>query len=211
MLVSVSTMPAGENLKEYLNQIKQYTDFLHCDVCDGKYNNTICFSPKMAKAVNNIVTLPLDVHLMTKNTLIQAKKYIKAGVNIITSQLESFNSSKAVDKFINLVKSNKTLVGLSLEPETKIDAILPYINKLDLVLIMAVKTGSSGQKFKKSVIDKINQISELKKNYNFKIQVDGGIDNNTIKLVKNLGVDIVVSGSYVYNNSDKQQAINSLK
>lgn len=211
MLVSVSTMPAGNNLISYIQHIKEYADFLHCDVCDGKYNSSVCFSPKMAQQVNSVTTLPLDVHLMTKSILSQAKKYIKAGANIVTAQLEGFANQGQIQKFINLVKSNKTLVGLSLEPQTQIDAILPYLNQIDVVLVMSVKTGSSGQKFNQIVLDKIKQLSGLKNEYNFKIQVDGGIDNNTINLVKNLGVDIVVSGSYVYNSADKQKAIYSLK
>ena len=211
MLVSVSTMPAGENLNKYLNQINEHTDFLHCDVCDGKYNNTVCFSPQMAKAVNDISTLPLDVHLMTKDVLKQAKQYIKSGANILTAQVESFKTENEVIDFINFVKSNKTLVGLSIEPQTQIDKILPFINSLDIVLVMSVKTGSSGQKFDNSIFDKIEQLNNLKSTNNFKIQVDGGIDNKVAKILKTKGVDIVVSGSYVFNSQDKAHAINSLR
>lgn len=213
MLVSVSTMPAGNNLKQYLQQIKQFADFLHCDVCDGKYNSTVCFSPKMAQQVNQTTTLPLDVHLMTNNVLKHAKQYIEAGANIVTAQIEAFNKKTDVNKFLQLVKQNKTLAGLSIEPQTQIDAIMPFLPSLDIVLVMAVKTGSSGQKFDASVIGKIQQLNQLKlqHGYNFKIQVDGGINNTTINQIKNLGVDIVVSGGYVFNSQNKQQAIDSLR
>lgn len=213
MLVSVSTMPAEDNLKDYLLQIKDYADFLHCDVCDGKYNNAVYFSPQKASEINAISTLPLDVHLMTKDVLKNAKQYIKAGANIVTAQTESFADESRVFDFVNFVKSHKTLVGLSIEPNTSVDKLLPFLSSLDVVLVMAVQTGKSGQKFDALVLDKIEQLNALKtkNNYHFKIEVDGGIDDKVAKILKDKGADIVVSGSYVFKSPDKLVAINNLK
>ena len=206
-------MPAGENYLEYVKQIESFADFVHLDVCDGEYNSTKCFSPEFAKKINQNSTLPIDCHLMTKNAIDFAKKYIESGANIVTAQIESFESENQVFEFVDYVKSHNALCGLSLEIQTKIDDILPHIKNLDVVLLMSVKTGQSGQSFDSNVISKISQLNDIKtqKNLNFKIEIDGGINDKTISELKTLGVDIVVSGNYVYSSQDKQQLISSLK
>lgn len=211
MLVSVSTMPAGNDAKKYALQIDDFADFLHCDVCDGAYNQTECFSADMASQINSATTLPLDVHLMTKNPLLQAKQYVKAGANIVTAQYESFENQQQIVEFVDFVKSTKTLVGLAIEPSTDVDVLLPFLSRLDVVLIMAVKTGKSGQKFDGAVLQKIKKLALSKGQYNFKIQVDGGIDSTIAQTLKQLGVDIVVSGNYVFKSSNFKDAISSLK
>lgn len=216
MFVSVSTMPAGDNiedLKKYVKQIEKFADFLHCDICDGEYNQSKCFLPQMASEINKITTLPLDCHLMTKNALERAKEYIKNGANFVTAQYEGFESEKQVFEYIDFAKSKGALVGLAIEPETEIKQILPYIERLDIILVMSVKTGASGQKFDQTVLSKIELLSNLKKqqNHDFLIEVDGGINDQTAKLVKDAGADIVVSGNFVFNNSNKSRAIELLK
>ena len=215
MFVSVSTMPVGdkESIKKYAKEIEIFADFLHCDICDGEYNKTNCFSPEIAKEVNQITTLPLDCHLMTNNSIEWAKQYIECGANIVTAQIESFADKTQILDYINFVKSKKTLVGLSLEPKTKIDQILPFIEQIDVVLIMSVKTGASGQKFNQNVLSKIEYLSNLKthQNFNFLIEVDGGITDQTAKLVKEVGADIIVSGNYVYNSQNREQSVKLLK
>ena len=213
MLVSISTMPAGENYFEYVKQIESFADFLHLDVCDGKYNSTKCFLPEYAKNVNQNTTLPMDCHLMTKNALEYAKQYISAGVNFVTAQIESFETEKEIFEFVDYVKSNNALVGLSLEPKTDIKRILPYINLLDIVMIMSVQTGKSGQKFDETVFKKIGFLKEYRKenNLKFKIEVDGGIDNKVANKLGELGADIIVSGSYVYSSKNYKKTIDSLK
>ena len=162
------------------------------------------------KPYNNFATwLSFD----DKNAIQHASEYIKSGANIVTAQFESFDSQDQVFDFINFVKSKKTLVGLAIEPKTEIKEILPFVDKLDIVLVMSVKTGASGQNFDQTVLPKVEYLSNLKihQNYNYLIEIDGGIDNNTVKLVKQAGSDIVVSGNYVYIFTNKQNAIESLK
>ena len=211
MLVSLSTMPAGEKYLEYVKEVQNFADFVHLDVCDGIYNSTKCFLPEYAEKINQNSTLPMDCHLMIRNALLWAKKYMKAGVNIVTAQIESFQNKNEVFAFVDYVKSHNALCGLALEPQTEIKEILPYIEKLDVVLIMSVQTGKSGQKFDESVIPKIEYLKSLKNQYNFKIEVDGGINDKTALLVKSAGVDIVVSGKYVFESKDKQKAVDCLR
>lgn len=213
MLVSVSSMPAGKNYMEYVKQIESFADFFHLDVCDGIYNETKCFSPAFAKEINSNSTLPLDCHLMTKNALKFAKEYIDARVNILTCQIESFENESQILEYINYVKHGNTLCGLSLEPQTPISRILPYLEKLDVVLLMSVKTGKRGQKFENAVFEKIQQLATLRqeKNLKYKIEVDGGIDNEIAQKIKEFGVDIVVSGSFVFNSTNKKESVDLLK
>lgn len=213
MKVSISTMPAGKEYLHYTKMVEQFTDFMHLDVCDGEYNSTKCFLPEYAIDINNNSTVPLDCHLMTKNPIEYAKKYINAGANIVTAQIEAFQTDKQIAEFISFVKSKHTLVGLSLEPKTEVKRVLPYLSQLDIVLCMGVKTGASRQKFDQIVLSKIEYLSNLKAGfgYNYKIEVDGGINDKTAPIVKEKGADIVVSGSYVYNSKSFNKAINFLK
>lgn len=213
MKVSISTMPAGQNYLSYVKQIEQFADFLHLDVCDGKYNSTTCFLPEFASDINQHSTIFLDCHLMTLEPLVNAKKYLEFGANLITAQFESFKSQSEVQQFVDFLHSNNALCGLSLEPETDVLPIEEYLSKIDLVLVMAVKTGASGQKFDDSILKKISQLAQYRSTHNlsFKIEVDGGINEQTAKQVKSCGADIVVSGSYVFCASDKQRAIELLK
>lgn len=206
-------MPAGKEYLQYTFKVHNFADFMHLDVCDGEYNSTRCFLPEFAKDINSYSTIPLDCHLMTKNPLSYAKIYADCGVNIITAQIEAFETEKEVQDFINYVKSKSILVGLALEPKTDIKMVLPYLSKLDIVLIMGVKTGKSGQKFQQTVLSKIEYLANLKASfgYTYKIEVDGGITDKTASLVKQKGAEIVVSGSYVYNSNHVKNAIESLR
>ena len=213
MLVSLSTMPAGEKYLEYVKQIESFADFLHLDVCDGEYNSTKCFLPEYAKIVNQNTTLPMDCHLMTKNALEYAKQYILAGVNIVSAQIESFETEKEIVEFVEYVKTHNALVGLAMEPKTEFAKILPYIDILDVVLVLAVPTGKSGQKFDEKALNKIEEINNyrLQNKLNFKIEVDGGVDDQKAKQLKTMGIDIVVSGNYVFSATDKHQAVELLR
>lgn len=206
-------MPAGEKYLEFTKQIEKFADFAHLDVCDGEYNATKCFMSEYAKIINQNTTLPLDCHLMTKNALQYAKEYICAGANIVSAQLESFETEKEVKEYVDYVKSHNTLVGLAIEPKTEVQKLLPYLKDIDIVLLMSVPTGKSGQKFDECVFEKIEFLKDYKsKNkLNFKIEVDGGINDKIAPKLKECGADMVVSGNYVYLTQDKEKAIELLK
>lgn len=206
-------MPAGDDYLKYTKQVEQYADFMHLDVCDGKYNGTKCFLPEYAKDINSHSTIMLDCHLMTLNPLFQARDYVKSGANIITAQVEAFNSKKEIFDFVDYVTSNNALVGLSIEPNTPVSSIFDLLPMLNTVLIMSVQTGQSGQQFNEIAVEKVRELAKVRsqENLNFKIEVDGGINQQTAKLVKDAGADIVVSGNYIFASSNKEQCIKSLR
>lgn len=179
-------------------------DYLHIDVMDGVFvdNETMNIDEITLLLRENIK--PLDVHLMCSDL----KKYIPLYADLmpkyITFHLEAVDN---VDEIINYIHSYGIKCGISIKPETSVDELLPYLDKIDLVLVMSVNPGLGGQTFMMESINKINKLRKLNKG-NFKISVDGGINNETIKYVD---VDIAVSGSYVCMSNDYEQAIRNLR
>lgn len=213
--VSVSLDPVKEYSKiiEYAKEFQGYADMLHCDIMDGKFVERKTFDENLVNNINQNCLTMLDVHLMCDEPLKMIDSYIKAGANIITVHYESFeDKNDIVDAFKKIRKGN-ALVGLSLKPNTPVKDIKMFLHDVDVVLVMSVEPGLSGQKFMDSSLDKITQLADIRKqnNFNYKIEVDGGIDNLTAKDCINAGVDILVSGSYIYNSKDYKEAINILK
>lgn len=179
-------------------------DYLHIDVMDGVFvdNETMHIDEITLLLRENIK--PLDVHLMCSDL----KKYIPLYADLmpkyITFHLEAVNN---VDEIINFIHSYGIKCGISIKPETSVDELLPYLDNIDLVLVMSVNPGLGGQTFMMESIDKINKLKKLNKG-NYKISVDGGINNETIKYVD---VDIAVSGSYVCMSNDFEGAIRNLR
>lgn len=179
-------------------------DYLHIDVMDGVFvdNETMNIDEITLLLRENIK--PLDVHLMCSNL----KKYIPLYADLmpkyITFHLEAVDN---VDEIINYIHSYGIKCGISIKPETNVDELLPYLDKIDLVLVMSVNPGLGGQTFMMESTNKINKLRKLNKG-NFKISVDGGINNETIKYVD---VDIAVSGSYVCMSNDFEEAIRNLR
>lgn len=213
-LISVSTLPAEKNIYAYIKKIEKTADFLHCDIMDG----TITPKPNLLnyndfKEINSRTTLPLDVHLMVRNPAKYISKYIKSGANIISIHIENFTEEYNFIQLLTQIKKSKVLCGIALDLNTDISKVEPFLPYCDLVLLMSVNIGASGQKFNESVMKKIKFLKEIKreKDYNFLIEVDGGINpENSAKLIR-AGADILVSGSYVFNENGSHNAIMSLK
>jgi len=187
-------------------------DMIHVDVMDGHFVPNLTIGPPVIKALRNHTKLPFDVHLMIKPVHKYIKDYAKAGADIITIHPE------ATDNLNDSIKHIKELgkkVGVSLNPETKIDIIKKSLKEIDLILIMSVHPGFGGQKFIPEVLDKIKEMKniKLKKNLKFDIEVDGGIDFNNSKLVIEAGANILVSGTTIFksNNGDIKKNIEILK
>ena len=187
-------------------------DMIHVDVMDGHFVPNLTIGPPVIKALRNHTKLPFDVHLMIKPVHKYIKDYAKAGADIITIHPE------ATDNLNDSIKHIKELgkkVGVSLNPETKIDIIKKSLKEIDLILIMSVHPGFGGQKFIPEVINKIKEIKniKLKENLKIDIEVDGGIDFNNSKLVIEAGANILVSGTTVFNsnNGDIKKNIEKLK
>lgn len=213
--VSVSTDPINsiQEIIEYARFMQDKADMLHCDIMDGKFVEKQNFDEELVKNINDSSLIMLDVHLMVDEPKDLVKKYVEAGANIITVHYEAFKNKSDIIGTLNFIKSKKCLCGLSFKPKTQIQEIKNFLYGTDIVLVMSVEPGASGQKLQTDVYKKLSQLNEFRteNRLNFKIEVDGGVNDQNCKLLAEFGADILVSGSFVYNSSDKNNAIKKLK
>lgn len=210
--ISPSSNPEKEeNLVNYVKELQGLNaDFMHMDVMDGKFVENTCLNANLVNEVNKNAVIPLDVHLMVKTPKEHILNYISAGANIITVHYESYENIIDLLEDINLIRTtNHTLVGISLKPNTDISVITHILKLFDLVLIMSVEPGKSGQKFMEQVIPKIKELKqEIKnKNLNTLIEVDGGINLNNAKEIVSAGADILVMGNALYKAENRKEVI----
>lgn len=207
MKVAVSILSEKENYKEAINKLNMTdADFLHLDIMDGSFTESISFNIDESKKICSLSNKKLDVHIMSTNLDTIIDEYIILKPNNITFHIEN----KAIDKYIKKIKDSGIKVGLAINPDTNIDIILPYLDKIDIILVMSVVPGKGGQKFMKEIIPKLERLRKLQKDYSYEIEIDGGINDDTIFLVKDY-VDIIVSGSYITNSINYQDSINNLR
>ncbi len=173
--------------------------WLHLDVMDGVFVPNITFGYDLVSKIDKITDMFLDTHLMIVDPASYVQHFVDAGSDMITFHIESYNEQQKTMDCIDKIISNGIKVGLALKPNTPIEQLEPFIEKLDMVLIMSVEPGFGGQKFNDVCIEKIKTIR--KSNPNIIIQVDGGIDDQTSKLVKDAGANCLVAGSYLFNNN----------
>jgi len=194
------------NLQNDINSLERSADFIHIDVMDGK------FVPPIYSAyeeIKNIKTKILkDVHLMVEHPLTDKyiDNYISVGAEIISIHQECKDD---INKVLNYIKLNGIKSAIAFNPSTPLEKIKQYLEKIDMVLIMSVKPGYSGQKFMPEVLNKAKELRKLKPNLD--IEIDGGIDEYTIIKAAKAGVNIFVSGSYIFRQADRSAAINELK
>ncbi len=191
------------------------TDYFHIDVMDGRFvkNDTSEMMRKYCEYLNQITNLPLDVHLMVENINEYIDSYLIFNPNIITFHYEACKNSEEVKKYIMNIKENNCKVGLAIKPNTNIEEIeefLPYIN---LLLLMSVEPGKGGQEFIENTLEKIkiakNKIDSLKLETD--IEVDGGINIENIKKIKDSMATIAVVGTAIINSKDYKYTIKKLK
>ena len=192
-------------LKEEIESIKN-CDMVHIDVMDGHFVPNLTFGAPVVKCIRKYTDLFFDCHLMISNPLKYAKDFADAGADLITFHYESDNNPKEV---IDEIKRVGCKVGISVKPKTNVEEIYPYLDDVDLVLIMSVEPGFGGQSFMSEVLDKVVKLKKLNKK--FVIEIDGGIDDKTIHLAKEAGVDICVAGSYIFKQKDRIETIKKLK
>ena len=187
-------------------------DMIHVDVMDGHFVPNLTIGPPVIKALRKYTKLPFDVHLMISPVHKYIKNFSDAGSDIITIHPEATENLK---DSIDLIKNLGKKVGISLNPDTPIDKIVKYLNEINLVLVMTVHPGFGGQKFISKILDKIKNLKKIKdeKNFDFKIEVDGGINFENNKLVIAAGADILVSGTTIFrdNNGDIKKNIELLR
>ena len=187
-------------------------DMIHVDVMDGHFVPNLTIGPPVIKALKKHCSLKFDVHLMISPVHNYIEAYADAGADIITIHPEATNDLK--QSILKIKKLNKR-VGVSLNPESKIDLVKNLLDQIDLVLIMSVNPGFGGQKFMPEVLEKIKELKKIqtKKNLDFDIEIDGGINFDNCKSAIEAGANILVSGTTVFksNNGDIERNINLLK
>lgn len=197
-----------------------HTDYYHIDVMDGKFvdNNTEDLMREYADNLKNITNIPLDVHLMVENVKEYVNVFAPTNPKIISFHIEKNNKSELREKeeildLINYIKEQNTMVSIAINPETDIKEVYEYLPLIHNVLIMSVHPGKGGQKFIEETIDKIEELTKYIKENNLEneIEVDGGINNENIEKLKELGVNISVVGSYLINSKDYKYEIDRLK
>jgi len=213
MVIAPSVLSIDFNkFKEQLELVNQSkATWIHFDVMDGHFVPNLTFGPDILKAVKRSSDLFLDVHLMVKDPRRFIKMFVEAGAHQITFHLEAMEHENDAIKLIKYIHEMGCKVGISIKPNTPIESIDLFVEHVDLILIMSVEPGFGGQSF---MMDATKRIAYTKKkiiesNRDVLIQVDGGINDKTIKYVKEAGVDVVVAGSYIFNN-DILKAIESL-
>ena len=213
--IAVSTDPIRDyqNIIEYAKHMQGHADFLHCDIMNQNFVEKDTYDFNLVKNINRNSLIMLDVHLMVDEPIDDIPKYIDAGANILTVHYEAFDDKENLINSIKFIKENNALAGISLKPETPFKEIRSYVFNCDLVLVMGVEPGASGQTMKADILDKVREIDKFRKsnNLSFKIEFDGGVNEKNASDLIDAGVDILVSGSYVYTSKDRKKAIQTLR
>ena len=214
--IQISPSILSADFSQLGNEIKRLeeggADMIHVDVMDGHFVPNLTIGPPVIKALRKHCSLKFDVHLMISPVHKYIESYAEAGADIITIHPEATDNMKS--SILKIKQLNKK-VGVSLNPESKIDLILDFLDKIDLVLIMSVNPGFGGQKFMPEVLEKIKKLRKIQdeRNLNFDIEIDGGINFENCKKAIDAGANILVSGTTIFksNDGDIKKNINLLK
>lgn len=188
-------------------------DWLHFDVMDGHFVPNISFGLPVLQGIAKTHKMVNDVHIMISNPREYAQRFVEAGADYLTFHYESCESDSEVFEVIDIIHKYGAKAGLSIKPKTPIEKVFPFLYSLDLVLIMSVEPGFGGQSFIRDSLGKILRLRNYIDENEIKtlIEVDGGINDQTARECKQMGVDVFVAGSYIFNADDVQVAIRSLK
>ena len=208
-ILSCNFNKLGEEIKSLE---KAGADLIHIDVMDGHFVPNITIGPEVIKKIRPLTKVPFDVHLMISPVDNFIEDFANAGSDIITIHPEA---TKNLKKSIELIKKFDKKVGISLNPNSEISLVEPYLNDIDLILVMSVNPGFAGQKFKPEVLKKLEKIKKIivSKNLKIDLEIDGGISFQNSIDAKNAGANILVSGSTIFNenNGDLKKNIDLLR
>jgi len=193
-------------LKEEIQEVERAgCDWLHVDVMDGHFVPNLTIGPVVVGWIRKCTRLFLDVHLMIEEPLRHLESFRKAGADALTVHVEACSD---VSETLTAVRNLGATVGISVRPKTSVDTLLPYLDRLDLILVMTVEPGFGGQKFMPDMLEKVRR---LRPRFQGKISVDGGIDAATAPQALAAGADVLVAGSAIFGQKDRARAIKDLR
>ena len=198
------------NLERDIKELESIgVDMFHIDVMDGNFVPNISFGFPIIESIRPKTDKVFDCHLMIANPENYVEQFCKVGCDMVSFHIEATNHA---DRVIQVIKNNGKKAGIVLNPQTSIESIKYLLPKLDYVLIMTVNPGFGGQKFIPEMLEKIEELAKLReeKNYNFLIEVDGGINIETSKACRDKGADLLVCGSFLFGASDKEKTLGEL-
>lgn len=211
MLIAPSVLSADfGNMAEAVRDVKTWGgDIIHCDVMDGVYVPNITFGMPMIKAIRKNTDLPVDVHLMITKPERYVGAFCDAGADIVTFHPDA---SEDVQGALDIIKSKGKKCGLVVNADVDFDIVVPYLDQIDLLVIMTVQAGFGGQSFKPECLDKVRTGEKLRKEngYKYLIEADGGVIEDNIATCKEAGVDIAVAGSAVFRSKDPRKTIETM-
>lgn len=215
ILIAPSTDPCPiKDLTKYVQELENSkADWIHCDIMDGKFVLKRTYDHLIFAFLRKATTLPLDVHLMVKEPMKVVKDYVKYGANVITVHYETFSDKIALITALSEIRAMGVKVGLSIKPNTPVEVLENLLNFIDVVLIMSVEPGMSGQEFIRDSLIKVAFLNKKRAELglNFLIEVDGGINTTNASIVTVSGADVLVSGSVVYNSKNRAKTMDIMR
>ena len=212
VLVAPSILAADfSRLGEEIRKVEDGgADWIHCDIMDGHFVDNISFGPAIVGFVRKQTKLPLDVHLMIEHADHYVPRFVDAGANSITVHVES-EAKHDIEKTLQQIRDAKCRVGLTLNPETDFKLVEPFLDKIDMLLVMTVHPGFGGQKFREDQMEKLQRAKKWSANRKIDIEVDGGINPDTARVSIENGANILVAGTSIFRTSDYAKAIRDLR
>ena len=214
IIVAPSILAADfSRLADEVHRVEQAgADWIHCDIMDGHFVDNISFGPEIVGIVRKETRLPLDVHLMIQTPDHYAPRFVKAGANSITVHVER-EANHDVAKTLRAIRDAGCRPGLSLNPATPFESVEPFLDQIDLLLVMTVHPGFGGQSFRAEMMEKVKRAAEWNKSHGgtIDIEVDGGINADTARLSIQNGANVLVAGTSIFHAKDYAKAIRDLR
>ncbi len=213
--VSILTVEPEDATHIFYNLETARPDYFHIDVMDGNFveKNNLELMKDYATTISHISNIPMDVHLMVENVEEVMDEYIDLGPDRITFHIEAIKDNERVLSIIKELRENGIKVGVAISPDTDIEKIKPFLEKVNMVLVMTVVPGKGGQTLIPETIEKIRNLRKYadENSIDIDIEADGGINAETAEKVRDAGADILVSGAYIVNSEEQRNAVNLLK